>query len=140
MSYLLDTNVVSQLDKQRPATAVLDWYASVPESALYLSVIVIGEIRKGADQIRPRDSERAARLDTWLERTVADFGPRLVPIDRTVAERWGRLNAQLAATPIAAADSLIAASALVHDWTVVTRNVQHFERTGVRLLNPFEAS
>jgi toxin FitB len=135
MSYLIDTNVLSEARRPRASTAVMSWLASTPSQAKYLSVLTIGEMRGGVERIRLRDPSQATVLESWLEGIADEFRDRIVPVDTRVAERWGRLNAPEPFGPI---DGLIAATALVRGWTVVTRNVRHFERSGVPVLNPFD--
>lgn len=134
MSFLLDTNVVSELRKKSPDSGVVDWLKSVKSAQLYLSVLVVGEIKQGVDRLAARDPKQAAAIDDWRQRLVRGYSDRIVPVSLEVAEAWGRLNAS-GALPLA--DGLMAATALVHDWTFVTRNTADVERTGVRLLNPF---
>lgn len=137
MTYLVDTNVISELRKGvRCDPNVAAWYAGVAETGLFLSVLVIGEIRSGIERLRRRDRPQAAAIASWLAAITRDFEDRILPIDRAVAEVWGRNNAR---RPIAAVDGLIAATARVHGLIVVTRNVADFARTGCPLLNPFEA-
>ena len=136
--YVLDTNVLSEVRRSRPNPNVLDWLASVPDDRLHLSVVVIGEIRRGA-RLRARANVQAGqRLDLWLDELIDNygFGDRLLPVNLEDALIWGRITADHKQLP--ETDALIAAQALARDWTVVTRNVKDFERTGVRLLNPFE--
>ena len=139
MSYLLDTNVVSELRKGKRANrGVLEWFASVDPEDLFLSVLVAGELRQGVERLRLRDPAQAEPLERWLTTMVSDYASRLLVIDAQVAALWGRLNVP---DPIAAVDGLLAATALVHGLTLVTRNVRDVERTGVATLNPFvEAS
>ncbi|TCC30103.1 type II toxin-antitoxin system VapC family toxin [Kribbella speibonae] len=134
MSFLLDTNVVSELPKKSPDPGVVDWLKSVKSAQLYLSVIVVGEIKQGVERLAGRDPQRATAIDDWRQRLVRGYSDRIVPVSLEVAETWGRLNAS-ARLPLA--DGLMAATALVYNWTFVTRNVADVERTGVRLLNPF---
>lgn len=134
MKFLLDTNVISEQGKKRPASEVSNWLRTVPEADQYLSVMTIGELAKGVDPLR--DVERAAALNAWITETIDSFGDRIVVIDRAVAERWGQL--QSGRDPLPVVDSLLAATALVHGWTIATRNVRDFERCGVPLVNPFE--
>lgn len=136
MTYLLDTDVVSEPRKPRPSAAVLRWLAQVPIDELALSVMTIGELRKGAEQVRPRDADRASTFDLWIAGAVAQFHGRILAVDSDVAEAWGRLEAT---QPRPKVDGLIAATALVHGMTVATRNVRDFERMGVQTYNPFEA-
>ena len=135
MSFLLDTNVVSEIARPRPDKAVLAWFDSVGDERLYLSVLSLGEIRKGVDRLPP--SERRARLTAWLEQDLPGwFGPRLLPIDGPVADRWGRVLAA-SERSLPAIDSLLAATALVHGLALVTRNLADFEGTGVTLIDPW---
>jgi len=134
--FLLDTNVVSELRKGARANQhVLKWFELIDSGDLFLSVLVAGELRQGVERLRLRDAPQAERLDLWLRRLVDDYAARLLPVDERVAQVWGRLNVP---DPIPAVDGLLAATAIVHDLTLVTRNVKHVERTGARLLNPFE--
>lgn len=135
MSYLLDTNVVSEARKPRGDANVKAWMASVAGAELYLSVLVVGEIRQGIERLRRRDAEQASVYDTWLAELWRQFPGRILPVSGEVAERWGRMNVP---DPLPAVDGLLAATAAVHGLTLVTRNTRHVERTGVRLLNPFE--
>ena len=134
MSFLLDTNVVSEFRKKAPDAGAADWVGSVRSSQLYLSVLVVGEIKQGAERLAARDPRQAAAIEDWRQRLVRGYADRIVPVSLEVAEAWGRLNA---AGPLPLVDGLMAATALVHDWTFVTRNAADVERTGVRLLNPF---
>ncbi|HEY8454175.1 MAG TPA: type II toxin-antitoxin system VapC family toxin [Actinopolymorphaceae bacterium] len=135
MPFLVDTNVISELNKPAPDPNVLAWFEPIPGDDLYLSVLVIGEIRQGIHRLRQRDEHRAARLELWLETIRQTYADRILPVTAAVAEEWGRLNTP---DPIATVDGLMAATALVHDLTFATRNTKHIERTGVRLVNPFE--
>jgi toxin FitB len=135
VSYLLDTNIVSEFRRKAPDKGCTAWVESVASSELYLSVLVVGEIRQGIERLAPRDPAQAAVLDGWSHRLVAGYADRIVPVTLEVAEVWGRLNAS---SPLPLVDGLLAATALVNDWTFVTRNTADVERTGVRLLNPFE--
>lgn len=135
MSYLLDTNVISELVRASPEPAVLAWFEQVPDDSLYLSVLTLGEIRKGIELIA--DSRRKEKLRVWLEHTLPDWlEGRLLPVDEPVAERWGRLQAE-AGRPIPAIDSLLAATALHHGLRMVTRNEQDFGFAGLEVINPW---
>lgn len=134
MSFLLDTNVVSEIRKKVPNEGVADWFASVPANGLFLSVLVIGEIRQGVDRLARRDPRQATVLERWLTQLVNVYGDRVVPVTTEIAETWGRLNVP---DRLPVVDSLLAATALVHDWTLVTRNVSDIASTGARLLDPF---
>ncbi len=132
--YLLDTSIISELRRQRADTSVVRWFAAVPGDSLYLSVLTLGEIRRGVELARRKDAVRAAALDRWIADTVRRFGSRILPIDSAVAELWGELNVPDA---LPAVDGLLAATAIAHDYTLVTRNVRDVERSGCKLLNPF---
>ena len=136
MSYLVDTNALSELRRSQPDTNVVRWFEQRPRETLFLSVLTLGEIRKGVE-MRAADSRRAALLD-WLEVQLPRFfSGRLLAIDAATAERWGHLTAA-AGRPLPAVDGLLAATALQHDLVLVTRNVRDFAGLGVRLLNPWE--
>lgn len=134
MSFLLDTNVISEVRRPRPSPSVAAWFAATPASVMFVSVMTMGEIRRGVEQLRPRDPGRAAQLDDWFADIGEHFRDRIVAVDIAVAQAWGRRQA---AEPQGNVDGLIAATALVRGWTVVTRNVRDFERSGVPTLNPF---
>ena len=135
MSYLLDTNVISELRKgPRASPAVLRWFAAVADEDLRLSVVVVGELRQGVERVRRRDPTSARRLDTWIKKLVADFEERILVVDQATAELWGKLNVP---DPLPAIDGLLAATALIHELALVTRNGRDVARTGVRLVNPF---
>lgn len=137
MSYLLDTNVISELRKgPRCNEHVAAWFAHVPEREIYLSALVIGEIRRGIERIRVRDAQAAAMLETWLTQVVTGHRDRILVVDREVAEEWGRITA---VRPLSTVDSLLAATAKVHALTLVTRNTTDIASTGIAYLNPFDA-
>ena len=137
MSYLLDTNVVSELRKgDRCDARVAAWFGGVEDNALYLSILVVGEIRRGMESIRRRDLKAASALDSWLLQLENQYAERLLPVDMAVADEWGRMNA---VRPLSTVDSLLAATAKVHGLTLATRNVKDVEATGVEVLNPFES-
>lgn len=136
MSYLLDTNVVSELRKgQRCNAHVATWFAQVSDRDLYVSVLVIGEIRRGIERIRWRDAQAATALESWLARVITAYSDRILAVNRTIAEEWGRLNA---GRPLSTVDSLLAATANIHGLTLVTRNIADIATTSVVYLNPFE--
>lgn len=136
MSYLLDTNVVSELRKRtRASAAVSSWFANVDSNDLFLSALVVGELRQGTERIRRRDPVAAERLERWLLALVESYADRILPVDQRIAELWGRLNVP---DPLPAVDGLLAATALVHDLTLVTRDTRQVARTGVRLHDPFK--
>jgi len=135
MGYLIDTNIISELQKgQRTDENVQAWFDNVAENELFLSVLVIGEIRLGIERLRRRDLPQALRLEQRLLVLQAKMAGRILPITETIANRWGKINS---GDPLPIIDSLLAATALEHDLILVTRNVRDVERSGVRLLNPF---
>jgi predicted nucleic acid-binding protein len=135
MSYLLDTNVVSEMTRKRPDKRVVRWLETVPNAALHISVLTVGEVRSGVESTRPGPKKERLRL--WLEQEIpAWFEDRLLPVDAVVADRWGRLVAA-ARRPLPAIDSLLAATALVYGLRLATRNTKHFDLAGVELINPW---
>ncbi len=135
MSYLLDTNVLSELRRKSPHPGVVNWFARRPATTLYLSVLTLGELRKGIETLAD-DSRRLSLLD-WLESDLPSFFTgRILPVDLHVADRWGRLVAQ-AGRPLPAIDSLLAATALQHGLKLVTRNQRDFELPGLDVINPW---
>jgi len=135
VSYLLDSNVVSELRKgERASAGVRRWFTGVDDAELFLSVLTVGEIRRGIESIQRRDRERALGLNRWFRALVTEYEGRILPVDIRVAEEWGRMN--VAAT-FPAVDSLLAATAHVHGLTLVTRNTKDVMRTGVACFNPF---
>jgi hypothetical protein len=135
VSFLLDTNVVAEVRKKRMNPGVRSWFEAAPPEQLFLSVLVLGEIHQGVVGLRRRDARQAAVYDRWLSRLRREYAERLLPVTDEVAMVWGRLNAK---DPLPVVDGLLAATALVHNLSLVTRNVSDFERTGVELLDPFE--
>ena len=134
---MLDTNVVSELRKGKRADQnVLAWHGGVPEDALFTSVLVLGEIRRGIERVRTADPIQAKALERWLLETQTIFEERVLPITSAVADRWGRINA---IRPLSVIDGLMAATALENDLTLVTRNVADVTGTGAKVLNPFQA-
>lgn len=135
MTYLLDTNVLSETRKRQPARGVADWIAATPPSRMHVSVLTMGEIEQGIARVRGRgDQEQAAALERWLRDVETGFEDRVLPVTLQIAVAWGR---QQYAQPLPVIDALIAATARVHGMTVVTRNVKDFELAGVTVLNPF---
>ena len=127
--------MVSELRKQERANPrVLGWFEDVADEEIHISVLVIGELRRGVETIRKRDEVQAASLERWLTRLMAAHAERIVPVDGRIAEEWGRLAAIRTGSVI---DTLMAATALVHGFVLVTRNVQHVAWTGASYLNPF---
>jgi predicted nucleic acid-binding protein len=137
VSFLLDTNVISELRRARPNRRVVDWFDSVPASRVFLSVMVIGELRQGVERLSRRDPARAEAIGQWLGQLLTTYGDRIAPVTTEVAETWGRLNGP---GQVPVVDGLLAATALVRDWTLVTRNISDMRSTGARLLDPFSAN
>jgi predicted nucleic acid-binding protein len=137
MSFLLDTNVVSEARKRTANPHVKAWLASVAGHELFLSVLVIGEIRQGIERMRRRDAKQAGKYESWLATLLRDYADRIVPVDAEVAQEWGRLNVP---DPLPVIDGLLAATAKARGWTLVTRNTADLAHSGVRLLNPFESA
>ena len=136
MSYLIDTNVLSELRRKAPNPGVVAWFEERPATTLYVSVLTLGEIRKGIEALGK--SKRKLKLLDWLETELpAFFAGRILPIDEAVADRWGRLVAA-AGRPLPAIDSLLAATALTHGLALVTRNVDDFPHPDLEIINPWE--
>jgi toxin FitB len=138
MSYLLDTNAISEWVKPRPDPGIAGWLDEVDEDRTYLSVITLGELRKGIDRLA--QGRRRDRLDRWLARELPDrFGERILPVDAVVADEWGRLlaRAENSGTAVGGIDALISATAKVHGLQVVTPNVARFQHTGVDVICPW---
>ncbi len=135
MTYLLDTNVISELRRRHPDPNVAAWYDTVQSAEIFISALTVGEIRLGIERLRKKDSGQADRLEHWLQGLRAAYGDHIIGIDTAVAEEWGRLNAP---DPLPVIDGLLAASAKVRGWTLVTRNTADLARSTVMLLNPFE--
>ena len=133
--YLIDTMVLSERSKGWGNPAVINWLDGIRFEDAYVSVITIGEIQRGIRKIELQEKARAERHLFWLEETLSAYGKRVLPVTTDIARRWGSLTYDLRN---ANADLLIAATALEHDLTVVTRNTRHFEPTGAKLLNPYE--
>ena len=132
---LLDTNVLSELRKEKRCDeGVRRWFEGAAAEELFISVLVLGEIRQGIERIRRRDPAQARALEKWLLWIAAEFQDRLLPVDEAVADQWGRLGLQ---QPVPVLDALLAATALVHGLTVVSRDEEGFRNTGVPVINPF---
>jgi hypothetical protein len=138
VTYLLDTNVVSELRKgSRGDRSLIVWISTVAPKALYTSVLVIGELRRGIEGIRRRDDRQAKAYENWLEQVRLAFAGRILDIDERIAEEWGRLNVP---DPLPAIDGLLAATSKVHGLTFVTRNAADVLRTGIATIDPFMAN
>jgi len=131
----LDTNVISEFRKrERCHPNVRRWLAEIDDDGIFLSVLVLGEIRHGIELIRRRDEVAARSLDRWLKGLGRRFEDRILPVTAEICERWGRLGLESPLPPI---DGLLAATALHHQLTLVTRNTKHAARSGVEVVNPF---
>ena len=136
--FLLDTNILSELRKGARADAnVRRWFERVDENSIFLSVLVTGEIRRGIEAIRKRDPRAATALERWLDSVMQAHSDRVLPVDAAAADEWGRLDAR-GSLPVV--DGLLAATARVHDLTLVTRNVKDVVRTGIDVLDPFAST
>jgi len=134
--FLLDTNVISELVKSRPNESLLQWIDEAPEELLFLSVLTLGEIRKGITRLD--DRSRRGVLESWLEIDLRErFGDRVLAVDSAVADRWGRISAVARTLPVM--DGLLAATALHHNLTFVTRNAKNVSFSGCLVFNPWEA-
>lgn len=131
--FLVDTDVLSALRRRERNPKVVTWVSNQRGSDLYLSVVTIGEVERGIFQQRSRDPVFAQELTAWLEEVLTFYADRVLPVDLAIARRWGRLTAALGHS---SADLLIAATALEHGLTVATHNVQHFEPSGVPVVDP----
>lgn len=134
MTYLLDTNVLSEARKPRGDRGVKRWMKTVSGRDLFLSVLVVGEIRQGIERLRRRDAAQADVFEAWLGRLGQQYADRILDVTPPIAEEWGRINVP---DPLPTVDALLAATAKVHGLTLVTRNTADLRRTGAKLFNPF---
>jgi toxin FitB len=138
MSYLIDTNVISEFVRSQPNQHVVQWVEKIPPQALYISVLTIGDIRKGVEKI-PSPSRRE-KIRLWLEQDLPEwFEDRILHIDLATADRWGRLLEEVGRS-VPAIDSLLAATALHHELRIITRNINDFKFPGLEVVNPWELS
>jgi predicted nucleic acid-binding protein len=136
VSYLIDTNIISEVRKrERCDRQVAAWYAGVADEDLFLSTLVLGEIRRGVELARHRDAGKAATLERWLRQVEVAFDGRTLGIDNAVSDQWGRMSA-IRSVPVI--DGLLAATALVNGLTLVTRNDRDVADLGAAVLNPFK--
>jgi predicted nucleic acid-binding protein len=135
MSYLLDTNVVSEGRRSRPDPNVVAWMSSVPRDSLFVSVLVIGELRRGVDLLYRRDNQQGRALERWYQGILTAYADRILPVTYDIADEWGRMNVP---DRLPAVDGLMAATARIHRLTFVTRDVGRLAQYGVDVLNPFE--
>ena len=138
MNHLIDTNKISELRKGDRCNAnVTAWYDTLNDDDHYLSVLVLGEIRKGVERIRTRDDNQARALENWLISVNEAFAGRIIPVDEAVATEWGRMGA---VRPVSTIDALMAATAKVHGMTFATRNTIDIVDLGASVVNPFEST
>ena len=136
VNYLLDTNILSEIrKKQHCNSGVYRWFRGVEDSSIYLSVLVTGEIRKGIELKRHKDPVQSLVLEQWLMKLQENYSNRILNFDSETCDIWGKLNA---IRPLPVIDSLLAATAIQHQLTLVTRNVKDLKGIGVTLLNPFD--
>jgi predicted nucleic acid-binding protein len=134
MTYLLDTNVISELRKRSPDPQVLAWYSPVSSAEIFISALSIGDIRQGIERLRRKDPEQADLLEQWLRGLQLTYRDHIVDVDAGTAEEWGRMNVP---DPLPVVDGLLAATARTHGWILVTRNTADLARSGIALLDPF---
>ena len=126
--------MLSELRKRTPAQPVAEWFAGTRADGLYISVLVVGEIRQGVERLRGRDPSQAVVFERWLDGLGREFADRVLPVDLAVAQTWGRVSA---VAPLPVVDALLAATALVHGLTLVTRDDGMLRESGVSVLNPW---
>jgi predicted nucleic acid-binding protein len=137
MKYLLDTNILSETVRVQPHLGVKKWLQEQPPETLFISVLTLGEIRRGVEKLG--DSKRRTSLVAWLEHDLLKwFGSNVLTVDLEVAERWGYITATANHNSLHAIDTLLAATALTHNLKMVTRNVKDFQVPGLEVINPFE--
>jgi predicted nucleic acid-binding protein len=134
VTYLLDTMVLSELRKREKNAGLAAWIAEQRDADLFVSVISIGELERGIGSVAKKDAAFAGALGMWLDKLLMVYGDRILPVSLACSRRWGLLSA---ACGNAGADVLLAATALEHDCTIVTRNIRHFDPTGARTYNPW---
>ena len=135
MNYLIDTNVISEVRKGvRCNSNVTAWFEAVDDDSLYLSVLVLGEIRRGVERSRSKDPRKARALESWLIAVGTSYASRILPVDHAVADEWGRMSAK---RPVSTVDALLAATAKVNRMTLVTRNISDVADLGADVLDPF---
>lgn len=136
MNYLLDTNIISEVRKGTKCDPhVAAWYDSIDDAEIYLSVLVLGEIRKGVERARSSDPAQARALEKWLTTVAESFAERILTVDQAVADEWGRMGAK---RPVSTVDALLAATAKIHGMTLATRNTADVADLGAHIFNPFE--
>ena len=142
MSYLIDTCVISEFVKRKPNDYVRNWFNQQQEIQLFISTVSLAEIKKGIYKIKPSQPERALKLQNWLNTLELSFSQRILPINDDVLEQWAQLSASMErqGNTLAVMDSLIAATALHHNLTIATRNVNDFNALPLKIINPFEAA
>jgi predicted nucleic acid-binding protein len=138
LKYLLDTNVLSELRKgNKGHHSVRKWWAQIDGMDICVSVMALGEVRQGVERLRNRNPEKARDIERWLQSIPKTMGTRLLGVNHRVADVWGRMGVK---RTLPLVDSLLAATAIAHDLTLVTRNTRDIKDTGVRYLNPFDPS
>ncbi|MCC7010687.1 MAG: type II toxin-antitoxin system VapC family toxin [Acidobacteria bacterium] len=135
MTFLLDTTILSELRRPRPAAGLTAWFDRQDADDLFVSVLTLGEIREGVERLRTKEAARARTLDAWLTTLTTVYSDRLLPVDETVAEAWGRLRADVRRS-VPVIDTMLAATARVHGLTIVSRNERDFAGLGVPVFNP----
>jgi toxin FitB len=135
MTFLLDTNVISEIRKRHPDSHVMVWWDTVTSAEVFISALTIGEIRLGIERLRRKDNAQADLLEHWLHGLRAIYDDHIINVDAGIAEEWGHLNVP---NPLPIIDGLLAATARARGLVLVTRNVADLTRSGIRVLNPFD--